>query len=299
MRLSCAVTGLMLVLLTAVASAESNGPLGNDPAPGTSCNLKNAPFSADVVTEYDRTVGNGGRIHRESRGKIYRDSQGRIRTESQPPAVQPGSERYDRITINDPIQQVMIYLNPKTRTATILHFGEVGPTAPLTSAKQSKLKQSAKISLGAQPAIGSGPADTLATPNVPGEQANLPSTRSVPPSDMSTSNMEATPSNNSGKATIVSLGTRTIAGLNATGTRTTRTIDAGTMGTEGPVVSITDNWVSSDLKVTLLTDTDDGQAGHSTRRLENIVRSEPNPALFLIPPDYTVKQNTTAVSTKR
>ena len=54
----------------------------------------------------------------------------------------------------------------------------------------------------------------------------------------------------------------------------------------------------SDLKMTLLTATDDGQAGRSTMKLVNIVRSEPNAALFQIPADYAVTENASTASAK-
>src|SRR5271167_2308261 len=138
MGLRCSVAGLMLVLLTGLTSAAANSPIGIDSAtPAKPASVRNAPFSADVITQYDRTLDNGGHIHRESRGKIYRDSQGRMRTESQASAVQSGADKSERITINDPLQQVIIYLNPRSKTATVLHFGDVGPTAA-TTGRQSK-----------------------------------------------------------------------------------------------------------------------------------------------------------------
>ena len=70
------------------------------------------------------------------------------------------------------------------------------------------------------------------------------------------------------------------------------------MGNDRPIVSISDTWISTDLKVTVLTETDDGQAGHSTMKLVNIVRSEPNAALFQVPADYTVKENASTASAK-
>ena len=292
MRLRCAVTRLILVLLTGLAGAVANNPPGLDPSPAAKpSNVKNAPFSADVITQYDRALDNGGRIHRESRGKVYRDSQGRMRTESQPSAVQPGAEKSDRITITDPLQQVIIYLSPKTKTATVLHFGEVGPTSPVTSAKQSKPKEKTKIRFGGQPGIGSGPADNIGVPPVPTGQGNA-ANASIPSPDAISSGMSTTTFTNSTGATVVPLGTKYIEGVSATGTRTTRTINAGTMGNDRPIVCISDTWISSDLKVTVLTETDDGQAGRSTMKLVNIVRSEPNAALFQIPADYTVKENT-------
>jgi len=298
MRLACAATGLMLVLLTGGTSAVAKSPSGIDSAAAVKpSNVKNAAFTAEVVTQYDRTLDNGAHIHRESRGRIFRDNQGRMRTESEPPCAQPSSQKYDHITINDPVQQIIVYLNPKNKTATVLHFSDVVPSAPAASAKQSKPKDKNTIRMGGQPGIGSGPTDTLGVPQVPSGQGNLPSAHSVQAPDGTTS-MDAMPFTNAAGATIVPLGTKIIEGISATGTRTTRTISAGTMGNVKPIVCITDTWVSSDLKVTVLTETDDGQAGHSTMKLVNIVRSEPNASLFQIPAGYTIKENVSAASLK-
>jgi len=95
------------------------------------------------------------------------------------------------------------------------------------------------------------------------------------------------------------LGSKIIEGVSVTGTRTTRTINAGTIGNDKPIFSISDTWVSSELKVTVLTVTDDGQGGHSTMKLVNIVRGEPDATLFQIPGDYTVKENAVAASPKQ
>jgi len=299
MRVRCAVARLILVLQAGLAAAVPNNAPGLDTSSAARpSNVKNAPFSADVITQYDRALENGGRIRRESRGRIYRDSQGRMRTESQSSAVQPGAEKSDRITITDPLQQVIIYLSPKNKTATVLHFGEVGQTSPVTSAKQSKPKEKSTIRFGGQPGIGSGPADNIGVPPVPAGQGNAATNPSIPSPDAISSGMSTTTLGSSAGATIVPLGTKYIEGVSATGTRTTRTINPGTMGNERPIVCISDTWISSDLKVTVLTETDDGQAGRSTMKLVNIVRSEPNAALFQIPADYTVKENASTANGK-
>ncbi len=293
MRPRCVVTALVLVILAGLTGAVAHNPLGSDAAPAAkSSNLRNAPFSADVITEYDRALDNGGHIHRESRGRIYRDSQGRMRTESQLSLLQPDPDRH--ITITDPLQQVIIYLNPKNKTATIFHFGYVSPAAVAT-AKKSKPKDKTNIRVGEQPGIGSGPADRIGVPPVPSGQANTSSNRSIPATDTADLRVDTTTLGNSG-ATIVPLGTKSIEGGTATGSRTTRTINPGTMGNDRPIVFISDTWTSTDLKVAVLTETDDGQAGHRTMRLVNIVRTEPNAALFQVPPDYTVKENVSTAS---
>ena len=250
------------------------------------------------MTEYDRTLDNGGHIHRESHGKVFRDRQGRMRTESWPPAVQSGSERYDRITINDPVRQVIVYLNCRSKTATILNFGETAPGTAVSADKLTKSKQKATFHVGGQSALGNGQLDALGVPNVSSGQANPPSASPVQAMGTTRSSVTAPISPSVGAATIAPLGTRTIEGVTATGTRTARTIVAGTMGNDKAIVSTSDAWVSSDLKVTVLAETDDGQAGRSTIRLVNIVRGEPNPALFQIPPDYTVIENA-AVASRR
>jgi len=53
-----------------------------------------------VITQYDRVIGNGNHIHRETRGKVYRDDQGRVRTER---VLYPGQwgEQFLRVTILD------------------------------------------------------------------------------------------------------------------------------------------------------------------------------------------------------
>lgn len=84
------------------------------------------------------------------------------------------------------------------------------------------------------------------------------------------------------------LGSRNINGLNATGTRVTLTIPAGAIGNNQPIPVIRETWVSTDLKVPLLITSSDPRFGNSTMQLTNIVRSEPDPALFSIPADYRI-----------
>jgi hypothetical protein len=92
------------------------------------------------------------------------------------------------------------------------------------------------------------------------------------------------------------LGSKYIEGVNATGTRTTRIIDAGSQGNDKPIVSVTETWFSSELKMTVLSETDDGQSGHSIMKLVNITRTEPVAQLFQVPSDYTVKETEPATA---
>lgn len=87
-----------------------------------------------------------------------------------------------------------------------------------------------------------------------------------------------------------SLGTQTINGVTAEGTRYTRTIPAGAIGNQNPIVITTEKWYSSDLQMVVLSKRSDPRMGETVTQLTNIQRSEPNASLFQVPSDYTVKQ---------
>ncbi len=269
----------LLLLMTGIAVAQVSGHAVASATGVTNATLaatvRNSPFSAEVVTQYDRTLDNAGHIHRETRGKVYRDSQGRIRTDSGTPSLQSGADKVEHVTINDPVQRVIINLNPRTKTATIFHLGQsMGPMAPMATAN-----------------VGGSPV------NVAPLQSGLkPAERNTTPGATTTAKMPARLNTAPVETKTEALGNRYIEGVNAIGTRTTRIIDAGSMGNDKPIVSVTETWFSPELKMTVLTVTDDGQSGHSTMKLVNIIRTEPVAQLFQVPSDYTVKDTQPATA---
>jgi hypothetical protein len=86
------------------------------------------------------------------------------------------------------------------------------------------------------------------------------------------------------------LGTQTIAGVSAQGTRYTRTIPAGQIGNEKPITIVSEHWYSNDLQMTVMSKRSDPQFGETTYTLTNIQRSEPAASLFAVPSDFTVTQ---------
>ena len=85
-----------------------------------------------------------------------------------------------------------------------------------------------------------------------------------------------------------SLGTQTIDGVNAEGTRTTRTIPAGEIGNEQPITIVSERWYSADLQMDVKSTHSDPRFGDTTYTLTNIQRAEPAASLFAVPSDYTV-----------
>jgi hypothetical protein len=90
--------------------------------------------------------------------------------------------------------------------------------------------------------------------------------------------------------TTTSLGTQTIGGIAAEGTRTTRTIPAGAMGNEKPIVITVERWYSADLQTVVKTTHSDPRMGVTTMQLTEIKRAEPDASLFRVPADYTVQK---------
>jgi hypothetical protein len=89
-----------------------------------------------------------------------------------------------------------------------------------------------------------------------------------------------------GQATTEDLGTQTMEGVIVTGVRTTRTIPAGAIGNDKPIVIVTEVWTSPDLKTIVSSKRSDPRMGEQTFKLTNLVRAEPDASLFTVPPDF-------------
>jgi len=86
------------------------------------------------------------------------------------------------------------------------------------------------------------------------------------------------------------LGTQVIGGISAQGTRVTRTIPAGQIGNEKPILIVRETWFSNDLQMVVMSKRSNPWGGDTTYTLTNIQRTEPAAALFAVPSDFTVKQ---------
>jgi hypothetical protein len=85
------------------------------------------------------------------------------------------------------------------------------------------------------------------------------------------------------------LGTKEMQGLGVTGRRETYTIPAGAEGNDRPLVIVSETWYSSEMGITLLDKRVDPRTGETEKRVTNLKQTEPDPALFQIPPNYTIK----------
>jgi hypothetical protein len=186
----------------------------------------------------------------------YRDSLGRTRIERNFP-LPPGASAPagpNIIEISDPVSGARFTLDTRSRTVHRLFF----PGAPPLPDPPPGSPTATGRRLGVQAAI---PAVSAASP-----ESQLPRPQ----------------------FSHESLGTQTIEGVLAEGSRTTVTYPVGAIGNDRPITTISETWTSPELKTIVLSRNSDLRNGDSTTRLTNISRVEPDPLLFQIPSDYEI-----------
>lgn len=231
---------------------------------GPMANVTGAPYSAQATTERVQVLADGNRILQTTSGTVARDSQGRVRREESLPGLKTNNGEAPHIVmIDDPVAQVHWTVDAQTKTAIKMPFKKGPPPSgkdaiyavanqDIASTKMAVMVNSGDVARGA------------------------PTLSSVTPSkDVN--------------ATKTDLGSQNIEGVPAKGTRITRTIPAGQIGNEQPLVITTETWYSPDLKVLVMSKSSDPRMDDTTYTLTDIQRSEPDPTLFQVPEDYTIK----------
>ncbi|HEY6989839.1 MAG TPA: hypothetical protein VH369_15700 [Bryobacteraceae bacterium] len=239
---------------------------------GPAGKIAGAPYSADVVTQHVQTLADGNRIEQTTNGSVARDSQGRVRRDEALPALAGSNgEAPHLIMIDDPVAQVHWTLDAQTKTATKMPMPPMPPTPPMPPLPPGKPGAVFDLGMPAPP-----------VPMVPGIKTYFATTSIAPAISFSTRA-------DSKEASKADLGLQTVEGVPAQGTRVTRTIEAGQMGNSLPIVITTETWFSPDLKVLISSKSSDPRIGETTYKLTNIQRAEPDPSLFQVPADYTIR----------
>jgi hypothetical protein len=91
--------------------------------------------------------------------------------------------------------------------------------------------------------------------------------------------------------TTAPLGTQTIGGVPAEGTRITHTIPAGAIGNDLPIIVTVERWYSADLQTDIMIKRSDPRSGDTVMQFSEIVRQVPDASLFQVPADYTIEKN--------
>lgn len=221
-----------------------------------------APFSAKMIIESSERMPDGSLTNKTTTSLIYRDSKGRTRRDWLPEILSS--------TTADP-------------TRSVIHDAVAGFTYELdhraASAKQSILVRSRTRT----------PADMeAAAKQAAGRSQILPV-----PTTIGTGNaLQPTTANNSRVNKPESLGSQNIEGILAEGTRLKVTLPAGKIGNDKPVEIAVERWYAPGLQTVILVKRTDSRTGETTYRLTDINRNEPAAALFTVPSNYKIIDQT-------
>lgn len=252
--------------------------------------VKGAPYSADAVTETIQTLADGNRITNRVTSAVYRDSEGRTRREQSLKGLGifgggSGEEPTQMIFINDPVANVTYTLDSRSHIAH--------KSLPFTFEFSKKFDGALSTVEGQRFEFKVAPGGAVnANPNVI-MTAPLPSPGVRVPHGIGTvgavtfGHRSISRDVNEAK---VQLGTQTIEGVEAEGTRTTVTIAAGEIGNERAIEIVSERWYSPELQLVVMSRHSDPRFGDTTYKLTNINRAEQAKALFEVPSGYTVKE---------
>jgi hypothetical protein len=221
MKTQTAFVALAFVLAAPSARTQHASDVFGPAGPGGTI-VPGAPFSAGIVTTWERVLPDGKRLHGEAHGNAYRDSQGRTRIESEPEVPDPKLKGVVFISFTDPASHSITYLDLRTKRAIIRGL----PTAV--------------------PTVAAVP--TLANPKPPSDPDAPPPLGIVLSSERPPQKSEE-------------LGSRELEGLTVTGTRVTEAVTSGVMQGGGGTTTVTaTTWVSTDLKVAVVTEEEDARS---------------------------------------
>jgi len=82
---------------------------------------------------------------------------------------------------------------------------------------------------------------------------------------------------------------KSIDGVYAIGRRVTRIRPPSSIGNDRPVISVSERWVSPDLKILLASSSNDPRETQ-TRTVSQLNRADPDPSLFTVPADFAVRE---------
>ena len=261
--------------------------------------IKNAPYSAQMVTERQQNLSDGNQIASHRTTLAYRDSAGRTRQE-----VVDDKGELKAVTIHDPVAGATWILRPQDRTATRIarpgkearaRIAQMRKDGTLPTVERHKLEDGkeeiiVKRVVRTDGAAAQGNAQDVRIQVSKALEANGPAlrelqTRLAPLAAGAFGDMKW-----ASKATVKELGTRDFSGVKAEGKLRSYEIPAGEIGNRNPIVVSDETWYAPDLQVTVYTRHSDPRSGDTVFRLENLKRDEPAASLFAVPSDYTVKE---------
>jgi hypothetical protein len=210
------------------------------------------PFTATLTEKSVQTLSNGSTITHQSTTRIALDSSGRV---------------YEEIH-----RTVATRENSQPHEVVSYHVHD--PVARTETSWSSETKSATVFHRPASGLAESRPVGQLRSTEDTTETLNGP--RAQAPTDVQRED----------------LGTKTVAGVPAQGTRITHVIPAGRQGNDAPITTTRESWRSTEYGIVLASTVSDPRFGTSERTVTSFQAGEPGAALFSAPEGYAVKDVT-------
>ena len=290
--------------------------------------VKNAPYSAEVISEKIQFLPDGNQISHRTTSLAYRDSAGRTRQEARD---DKGEVR--TIQINDAVDGSRFVLSPSKKSATKIALDK--DIAKRVDEIREKAKAAAKADGKAVIIERGNPGETIVVKRMDGlgkdgknevrEETTVNVVRIGGDTDVAVNKdgkkytYKLGPGGDhlgpamaefarlgtlgplgtlghsfqdvrwAAKATKTDLGSRDFEGIRADGKRTSYTIPAGEVGNKNPITVTSESWYSPDLQATVYSKQSDPRTGDAVYRLANVKRIEQPLSLFRVPEDYAIR----------
>lgn len=254
--------------------------------------VKNAPFTADAISESVQTLADGNRIVRSSTSKLYRNSEGRFRRESSGGSGGMLGSFYTfghGVSLFDPIGGYRYMIDPNMKTTRQVMITPRPQVRVVTAPSALKLQEemrAARAARGQGESTSSVVSDKIREELEIAARAPVIAAQAAPGQVMGDSFSLYSPAKQKWDTRTEELGIQNIEGVDAEGTRTITTIPAGAIGNERPIEITYEKWYSRELQLVVLSKHNDPRFGEQTYRLTNIIRAEPDPSLFTPPQGY-------------
>jgi hypothetical protein len=258
--------------------------------------VKNAPYSAEAISERQQNLSDGNQIVNLTNSASYRDSAGRTRNE-----MRDRKGELRMVTIHDPVEKVTYLLRPRDKSATRIAIdpqvsraaGDAARARIEQLRKEGKLPEikvdGEKVIVKRVERVERGDVEVHRDVRVRIAPALPEGGRAMREMGLPLVAGAMGDAKWSSKASTRDLGARDINGVKAEGKQRSYEIPAGEVGNRNPIVVTTETWYSPELQMVLYSKHSDPRHGDIIYRLENLKREEPAASLFTIPSDYTVK----------
>lgn len=271
--------------------------------PGNKFNIKNSPYSAEVVVENKQVIEGGNILSSKEKTMTFRDSQGRTR-----------DEKYDRdgnimsILITDSVENIRYILTPSAKTAskysmTIPRFNlEIkdenlnNNKIILNDKKSSSIEKEEKIIVLTSRVLSDDSNSNLKNNEfsnveviVKKVEGSLDLSKNVI-SNFPKLHLSDWISDSKWRANGSSkvLESKEVEGVKAEGTLFSFEIPAGEIGNSKSIVITEEIWKSPELQITLYSRIYDPRKGENIYRLSKLKRQDIPASLFEVPSDYKV-----------